>query len=421
MTKHNNICITQDASNAPTTDSRFPHELSSTTEREILLRVQQRVLPLHATDPQPQQWMQRILWSTGSLAATSLALLAFFWFTPSSSPLQVKQLTQTNNQQNGNRLFEGKATTPGRISYQNKWSLSTQGNTSFILSKSSPDKQELYLNKGHVNVHVTPKTMKHFAIHANGFAILVKGTRFNVQRGKKWVRTEVWKGKVLLRKNKALQRSITKGQGCRAKHDTITCYTLPPYNKRKPSKRILWLATHQPDQLVTYAKDMLTSSLSKRKSIRLLRQSIEHLQAQQFNQQALTLYLLLANQKVTDSNQALLDAALLCKRTKRADSTTCQSILQQCLKECSDPLWREQSHGLWLQTLSTQAKTPTQHAQMQRQLKQYLNNYPNGSWRTKIGRLLIRHGAHLQQTCKTLRTYLQQGDKGETWFRKRCP
>jgi hypothetical protein len=363
----------------------------------------------------------RVGWLTGALATGALAVMAVLWYPQTTTSFQINGLTrQITTHPNAPYQFNNTSTNTGTIAIKGKWSVKTQGHTSFALAKKVPGQQDLYLKQGQVNVHVVPNTMKRFAVHANGFTVLVKGTRFTVQRGNTWVRTEVWRGRVVLRKHNNLQRPITKGQGCRAEGKVITCYTLPPASHKLPKQRVAWLAKHQPNELVQYTKDLLTSELSSTQSTSILRQSIEHLRTAAHHKQALTLYLLLANQNVPDSNQALLDAALLCKNNKHTDSNTCQTILKQCLRECSNPLWREQSVALLLRTRSPLAKTKGEHREMMTQLKLYLSTYPKGNWRKVVGRLLVRHGTHLQQSCKMLRSYLQQNDKGEAWFRSRC-
>lgn len=419
MTKHDNP-----QGQAPPGESahKFPHALDPTTEEEILRRVRPRVLEGYV-DPSPRSFWP---WALASSAVAACALLLWWGIPHQRAPhyqykgLQVVSHAKTN----ATRWLHTKHGAQGRIVAAKRWSLVAQGNTRIGVRRGQKRRQEIDLLRGFVNIHVHPHTMKRFALHAQGFRVEVKGTKFTVERRKGWLQVEVWRGKVVLHTPKGTQTPVNSRRGCRvniAQHK-LRCYPLPPDTHRTPRKRIQWLGRHHPSQLLAYAVALASNPrVSANKRASLLREVTDVLHKARRWRAAIESYKLLAQQKAADSNQALLDAALLCRKTLSHTPQLCQSIFLQCLRQCRDKLWREQSLGLLAVSRFQQAKSKGLKARAIHTIHRYLRTYPKGSWQTNLRRLLVRHAIQRGQSCQRARKLLAPQDRGEAWFIKRCP
>lgn len=218
-------------------------------------------------------------WMTGlSGAFAAAAFLLFVWAWPESTPtLQVNGMMAAHSQfpprPSETIDLQTLPDKTGELKMPKRWNIQAAPNSSISLKKGNTRSVKMQLRKGFVQVAVVPKSMKNFEVQAGPIRTVVQGTIFTVERGVKWVRVEVRRGKVTVHGH-GKQHSLTAGQGIRLsteKKEEARSYKAPKQASLTLAQQLEWLKKHAPQELPHKAFDLVQSNrLSLKKRFRLL-------------------------------------------------------------------------------------------------------------------------------------------------------
>lgn len=207
------------------------------------------------------RWMR---WAPFAVAACAVLIwVASSLFTPSLT-LEYKGtfqgLSKTKPSPQKPMLLKVASQKKGEVSVPKKWKVVAHSNTSLTFSPPST-RQQVRLQRGFIQVYVVPKQMKEFVVRSRDVRVVVKGTRFAVERAASWVRVEVWRGKVEVRVGKDKVFPVGKGQGLRWswEQQSAASYKLPP-KPQTLGARWRWLAKNKGVKAMAgFLKDMVES------------------------------------------------------------------------------------------------------------------------------------------------------------------
>ncbi len=150
----------------------------------------------------------------------------------------------------------------GSVQQGRRWRLKAKRQTQLRVLRQNNRITEVEMAYGHIDIHVTPKSMEHFSVHCRGdLRVLVRGTVFSVEQRRDWVRVEVRQGKVLVQKGARDFGFLEAGQGQRVDLSSGESqrYPLPPVGVT-PIQKIDWFAQHAPQVLFSFVLDRAEES-----------------------------------------------------------------------------------------------------------------------------------------------------------------
>lgn len=405
---------------------RMPIDLPEDVEKEILIRTRHWFLDQVAA-PQPTTSMFFSLRLATACALVLLTAGGGWWMTQGQvSPavlLQEGMKPSARVAQKKWKHWQAPSSTSGMMKVAGHWEVEATAKSALSLSTPSRTHQQLLLRHGRVNVHVVPGQMKLFSVRAAGVRVIVKGTRFSVEKTKAWVRVEVTRGRVMAHHPSLDGQAVSAGQGCRfslpkgARH----CYSIPK-QKQAIFARVKWFSQHQPSETMLYLRDMLSHpqlSLAQRK--RLLAGSIQWFAKKGLSKLMREAYVLSFEKSSLDQAHAWLKAGQTCFK-EQGQSRECLPLLQRCLgaKELGKSQWCEYGWGLLVKWGLQTSQSPSQQAEVAKQGLAYLSRHPAGSWKKDIKRIIIGVVKRQPKLCRTLGLQIKRGTPTRTWLNRLC-
>ncbi len=319
--------------------------LSAKEEQEILNRVEESLMRTlfeaseHEESETAKGWRER-LFSWQALAVTATAALLIFSATifyeqMSSSPSLIPMnrskgfiaegLIPHRKTQETWKLRLAKAQ-EGALEVKGHWKLKATRGTSITLRRQQGHHLDVELLKGHVELAVVPHSMKHLQVSCGDLKVIVKGTIFSVNRGKKWARVEVWRGKVLILQ-KGQRYFLTAHRGMRFDlqcPQKIHRYPLPNHRFASLERRLQWFAQH-PEQLKKeqqFVEDLLALKTERNEqNLDGIIAFIEDIIAKKLHrwQQAQSLLLKISEMPISSSRRsyALFKSAQFCLKAQK--------------------------------------------------------------------------------------------------------
>lgn len=343
------------------------------SKQDVLERVKSQTLdnfdnllpPLQKEAPPPRR---SLMWWLLPLTGTALGAMAA-WFFLVAQPHIEPPKSLASLQTEGHAKLQWKKTSSAkamqlhisvpsdkaaRLRIAKRWSLSAQGGTRLKLQSSSSGNVRMLLEKGSVDVHVVPGTMKTFQIQCKkDLTVHVRGTKFSVWQGGNWSRIEVSKGKVEVRQGGKRLSFLSAGQGLRL---SPTNQVQPYRVAKKPlslAAQLRWFRRHSPAQLYRYARDIQSQSeWSRKKRQTLLIVAADLLAGQKRYLQSKQLWLVMYqwNPKGFEGQNALFHAAQDCRRAKQPQAA-CHRLYRKWLNQFPQgPLHLRKTLQRWLKT-----------------------------------------------------------------------
>lgn len=275
----------------------------------------------------------------------------------------------------------------GTLAARNQWKLRAHSGATFGVRRTSRRSLEIRLSQGSIELQVRPLSMKHVEVQTDDVHVLVKGTVFSVERGKQWVRIEVWQGQVLVTQQKK-SFSVQAHAGIRialSQQKRIQHYPLPPKQAADPVHRIGWLARHAPQHLLLYNADLAElPKISAQQQAYLVYEVADHFRRQHNDPLAESLFLQMLQWKLPSTlrEQTLFDAAFLCWQ-QNAPVDRCQGLFQRYLTEYPQGQYSEEALYRLYQLCQKQHTNPKL---CQPLLQRYLLQYPQGRYLQHIQR-----------------------------------
>ena len=252
-----------------------PWDETSESERDLLLRVESLILDRASEIPEEKASLaggvslaDRMGWgSAWAAAAIALVLVGtvawLLW--PRAvvlPPLRAKGemvSTPLPKMDGSGRRIQLTLRRNARLGDQQRWDVHSHADTRLRVVRSAPRVSVLHLQRGAVSIRVNPRAMKRFVVSCRDrLEVVVTGTKFLVWQGSSWIRVEVTRGEVKLRREGQELISLRGGQGVRIERrlkNLLQVYRVP--------KRILgwrskmeWLAKQPRASIYSYARDL---------------------------------------------------------------------------------------------------------------------------------------------------------------------
>tara|TARA_B100000609_G_scaffold199581_2_gene204426 strand:- start:2745 stop:4037 length:1293 start_codon:yes stop_codon:yes gene_type:complete len=317
--------------------------------------------------------------------------------------------------------FSLEAGKTGTIARKGLWSLRASGNTHFTMfpSPSKRKEQTFELKRGFVKLAVKPNSMKRFEVRHKDLRVVVRGTKFTVEKEVDWMRVEVQRGKVSVFV-KGKEMFLSKRQGARfsLSDHRYERYSLPPEEEQSPEKRLRWLQLREPSVFYRFVMDL---SQSQRYPLKKRAQWLDFFVAKVEGHTRWKLVALraLADMKLGGRSElALLNAARLCYRTfQNKHKASCASYFQQYVERYPSGKF----FGFALYRLSvlrfSESRPRSQRAlSLLQRCRKSCKVIP---FMKRAGRLLARAVLEKGGSCQKAKKELLSTDKrGIRWLRK---
>lgn len=273
----------------------------------------------------------------------------------------------------------------GSVRQGHRWRLQAKQQTRLHLLRQNNRSTEVKMAQGHIHIHVTPKSMEHFAVHCQSdLRVLVRGTVFSVEQRRDWVRVEVVRGKVLIEQGPRSFGLLSAGQGQRIDLSSgqIQRYPLPAV-EASSAQKIDWFAQYAPQALFSFVLDRAEepgiSASTKDALFRRAQASLRRLAKQpngkMYRHQVYAL--LLAEYRMNPPDGAaelsLLSAMQVC-RTIFLDGTPCVRWYRHYLKRYAQRGMEKQQVLYWL-TEALSQRGPIERQEARRLIASYLQTH----------------------------------------------
>lgn len=401
-----------------------PLYLSEEQETALLQRVEDQLLVEFRQNAAPRtsplwKWL---LGTMGAGVAVAAALM-LVWSPPQAPPLQMQgafQAQQVNPRSTPRtwRHFQAPKTRKGTLTSPKQWTMKVAGGTQLQLQQPNSRFSHVRLQKGHVDVHVIPRSMKQFTVRAAGVQVLVKGTRFTVERHPKWVRVEVWRGLVGVKTRGGKGFDLPRAEGVQI---TLASgrwrrYKLPPATHRSPSRRLQWLADNDAGAIQGYLHYLRSSTrYSNSELTEVLQQAADWAKQKKKYAFAYRWRWEVVRLGGDDSESALVDAADYCVRA-RQNQRQCLSLYRLYFRT-----WGKRKSPLFLNALwnlrgATSIEVATRIALLHKAQKTLHSTHRQAMLRT-LARLHLQSGV----SCTNLSKKTALPSKADRWLQKHCP
>lgn len=391
-------------------DMRVTWDEITSQEQERLLRVETQLLAYHdqaqheRTEHVQLFAKQRAFrWLTPSLATLACMLFIALWWTADSplpelelqGTLQVSSTVSKSHEKRSTIQLQAQAS----IQDPQGWSVHSEASSALKIKRSNK-KAHIRLQRGAIQVHVRPHSMKTFVVVCHKhFKVVVKGTRFLVWQNRSALRVEVTRGHVVIQRGKQERLHLYQGQGVHVRftnEHVLKTYTIPKETKKHSDdnwiQKVEFLARKHPKQLFPYVQDVYRDtllSLSVRGSLlETAAHALEGLRQWEKASQIWRQLYHLHRKYGLDAQTALFQSAQSCRRSK-APRARCVRIFRLYRKRFPKglPLLKASSlfwHG---RLLFEQAHSKVQGRIL---LKRYSQLYPRGMYIHQVHALLNR-------------------------------
>ncbi|TNE44735.1 MAG: hypothetical protein EP343_29165 [Deltaproteobacteria bacterium] len=369
-------------------------------------------------------------WGAGLAAAAVCAVVVWMGTMPGTAPLKmeykgaIQKLASAKSSPQQPTKLSVSSQEKGEVSVPNKWQVVAQSDTSLTFSPAS-SQQHVKLHKGYIGVHVVPKQMKSFVVQVKNVNVVVKGTRFSVERTPQWLRVEVWRGRVEVQTAQDSRYSLPKGKGLRWSWKSMRAveYDLPP-KKSSLGSRWRWVARNQGVQsMVAYLDDMVESRrFSKLDKAEHLMDAANWARRKGALRTALNLkwraYQLVPRGEGSDLR--LFQAISSCQEALAAHAPRCASMMSTFQKAypSASADWLTSIHFWQARANASQAKSVKS---FRRHLLDFVRRYPKDGRVMKVRRWLsLSRQRSSVLLCREYRLSNPSSLPNDSWLFQRC-
>lgn len=356
-----------------------PAELSLEQESIILARVEEQVLqafreqygrrrtPVLAEQGSSASrwiWIPRLAWGGSGVLATALLVWVVVWGRGlwEEPVLQGQGVVLSGKHTLSDRVVSltVASTHPGTLTESKRWNMKITPHSQLTLTKLAHRVRNIQLTRGLITVDVKKGSMREFVVESQKVQVVVTGTLFTVERQASWMRVELWRGEVQIRRSHVAPIIMKPGMGVRIHLPSLVSqeYALPsglllptavapvaPQRHRpdrdvaqsqeqSAARRVTWLVEKgRYPELHRYALDLANRRHMTRNERRvLLRQVADLLYRRGYDHRALQTLLAMARLGGEGADTDFAMAINACHKIFRTDTTHCIRLGEEYLQ-----------------------------------------------------------------------------------------